>query len=302
MSPLIQFKKRPHVDRWLDGFVPSEGLENDARTGDMTGLGHILQPNTIDTTHGDILYIEGLTVRFDGFRAINQLNLYIRAGELRCVIGPNGAGKTTLMDVITGKTGPRNASVEGRVYLGQTIDLLSLRESQIAQLGIGRKFQKPTIFEAFSVWQNLAMAQKGERGWMHSLRHRSDQALETSLDETLARIKLLPQAHQLAGSLSHGQKQRLEIGMLLMQKPELLLLDEPAAGMTDEETVELAELLNSLRGTCSMMVVEHDMTFVEALAGESGTVTVLAEGAVLAEGTLAKVKSDPAVIESYLGR
>jgi urea transport system ATP-binding protein len=302
MSPLIQFKKGPHLDRWLDGFVPSQGLENDARSGDLTGLGHILKPNTIDTSHGDILYIEGLTVRFDGFRAINNLNLYIRSGELRCVIGPNGAGKTTLMDVITGKTGPRNASIEGRVFLGQTLDLLNLREPQIAQLGIGRKFQKPTVFEAFSVCQNLAMAQKGQRSWLYSLAHRSDTALESALDETLERIKLTTQAHQTAGSLSHGQKQRLEIGMLLMQKPELLLLDEPAAGMTDEETVELAQLLNTLRGTCSMMVVEHDMTFVEALAGDTGTVTVLAEGSVLAEGTLAKVKADPLVIESYLGR
>jgi urea transport system ATP-binding protein len=302
MSPLINTKRGPAVDRWVAGFVPSEGLENDARTGDLTGLGHILKPNEIDVTHGDILYIEGLTVRFDGYRAINNLNFYVRAGELRCVIGPNGAGKTTLMDVITGKTGPRNASIEGRVFLGQTLDLLSLDEPQIAQLGIGRKFQKPTVFEAFSVWENLAMAQKGPRGWLKSLTGTSRESTQIALEETLAQVKLTQEAYRSAGALSHGQKQRLEIGMLLMQKPDLLLLDEPAAGMTDEETIELAELINNLRGTCSMMVVEHDMSFVEALAGETGTVTVLAEGAVLAEGTLAKVKSDPAVIESYLGR
>lgn len=296
------FKNRGAVERSHDGTVLSHALEDDAPTGDMTGLESVLQPNTIDVSHGDILYIEELTVMFDGFRAINNLNLNIRAGELRCVIGPNGAGKTTLMDVITGKTGPRNADVAGRVFLGQTLDLLSLNESQIAQLGVGRKFQKPTVFEAFSVWQNLAMAQKGQRGWLNSLIHSHEPDLQHTLDETLTRIKLIPQAYQLAGSLSHGQKQRLEIGMLLMQQPDLLLLDEPAAGMTDEETIELAELLNSLRGSCSMMVVEHDMSFVEALAGDSGTVTVLAEGAVLAEGSLAKVKTDANVIESYLGR
>lgn len=268
----------------------------------ITGPTRVVDDGTIDLSHGQILYIEDLNVSFDGFKAIRGLTLDIRVGELRCIIGPNGAGKTTMMDVITGKTGPRNADVKGRVFLGQNIDLLKLDEPSIAQIGIGRKFQKPTVFENLLVWENLELARKADKSWRESLRAEVDEEAKHSISETLILIGLEEQAYSISGSLSHGQKQRLEIGMLLMQKPELLLLDEPAAGMTDEETAQLAELLNSLRGSCSIVVVEHDMEFVSALSGDLGKVTVLAEGAVLAEGTMKQVKSDPKVIESYLGR
>jgi urea transport system ATP-binding protein len=264
--------------------------------------GHFLEKGKIDLSHGEILYIEDLVVSFDGFKAIKGLTLDILSGELRCIIGPNGAGKTTMMDVITGKTGPRNAQVSGRVFLGQTIDLLKLTEPQIAQIGIGRKFQKPTVFENLKVWENLELARKSNKSWRVALTARVDQQAIADIEKTLMQIGLEKEAYIPAGELSHGQKQRLEIGMLLMQKPELLLLDEPAAGMTDEETMQLADLLNQLRGTCSIVVVEHDMEFVSALSGENGIVTVLAEGAVLAQGTMEQVKNDPAVIESYLGR
>ncbi|WP_255581534.1 urea ABC transporter ATP-binding protein UrtD [Cupriavidus sp. AU9028] len=274
----------------------------DAESGETTGLGRVLRPGTIDVSHGPILYLEDVTVQFDGFRALNRLSLSIDHGELRCVIGPNGAGKTTMMDVITGKTGPRNANVSGRVFLGQTIDLMRMNEPAIAQAGIGRKFQKPTVFEQHAVWENLELAMKADKHWWPVLPARLDAAGRARIEETLALTGLEGEAYRPAGLLSHGQKQRLEIGMLLMQQPQLLLLDEPVAGMTDEETMQLASLLNGLRGSCSMMVVEHDMEFVAALAGESGKVTVLAEGSVLAEGTLEAVKRDERVIESYLGR
>lgn len=273
-----------------------------ANVSDNEGMGHIRQGNQIDVSHDAILYVEGLNVFFDQFQAIRELNFYVKQNELRCVIGPNGAGKTTLMDVITGKTGRRNANIQGSVYLGQTIDLLSMSESDIAQIGVGRKFQKPTVFEAFTVWENLALAQKGERGWWPTLMRPNVDGVAEALEKNLTLTGLTAEAYRQAGNLSHGQKQRLEIGMLLMQQPTLLLLDEPAAGMSDEETHHLAALLNQLRGRCSMMVVEHDMSFVEALAGDTGTVTVLAEGSVLAEGTLSNVKANPQVIESYLGR
>jgi urea transport system ATP-binding protein len=269
-----------------------------AVSGAATGLGHVLTPGEIDVSHGTILYLEDVTVSFDGFRALNALSLSIDVGELRCVIGPNGAGKTTMMDVITGKTRPDH----GQVYLGQTLDLMRLSEPDIATVGIGRKFQKPTVFENHPVWENLELAMKTNKHWLASLRARLDRRAQHRIEETLELIRLDSDARRLAGELSHGQKQRLEIGMLLMQKPALLLLDEPAAGMTDDETMELAKLLNSLRGTCSMMVVEHDMEFVAALAGDTGKVTVMAEGRVLAQGTLESVKQDDAVIESYLGR
>ncbi|RBJ75500.1 ABC transporter ATP-binding protein, partial [Pseudomonas sp. MWU12-2534b] len=207
-----------------------------------------------------------------------------------------GAGKTTMMDVITGKTRPD----AGKVFLGQTLDLARMNEPEIARAGIGRKFQKPTVFEQHPVWENLELAMQTDKGWLASLRARLDRSAQAKIEETLALIGLESHAFRAAGELSHGQKQRLEIGMLLMQRPALLLLDEPAAGMTDHETMELAELLNTLRGTCSMMVVEHDMEFVAALAGDTGRVTVMAEGAVLAQGTLDQVKRDDAVIESYL--
>ncbi|WP_246641781.1 urea ABC transporter ATP-binding protein UrtD [Paraburkholderia edwinii] len=261
-------------------------------------MGHVATPGEIDISHGTILYLDDVTVSFDGFRALNKLSLAIDAGELRCIIGPNGAGKTTMMDVITGKTEPDS----GKVFLGQTIDLTRMNEPEIARIGIGRKFQKPTVFEQHPVWENLELAMKTDKGWFASLRARLDRAAQARIEETLALIRLEGEARRPAGELSHGQKQRLEIGMLLMQQPALLLLDEPAAGMTDDETMQLAELLNHLRGTCSMMVVEHDMEFVAALAGDTGMVTVMAEGSVLAHGTLDTVKNDPNVIESYLGR
>jgi urea transport system ATP-binding protein len=271
---------------------------NERNQNGITGLGHVLEPGEIDVSHGTILYLEDVTVSFDGFRALNKLTLSIDVGELRCVIGPNGAGKTTMMDVITGKTRPDS----GKVFLGQTFDLTRMSEPVIARTGIGRKFQKPTVFENHPVWENLELAMKTNKGWLASLRSKLDREAQARIEETLELIHLEADATRFAGELSHGQKQRLEIGMLLMQQPALLLLDEPAAGMTDHETMQLAELLNKLRGTCSMMVVEHDMEFVAALSGTAGKVTVMAEGSVIAEGTLDQVKRDERVIESYLGR
>jgi urea transport system ATP-binding protein len=278
----------------------SDGKENgsDANGGEITGLAHVNVPGVVDLSHGVILYLEGVSVSFDGFRALNKLSLLLDSDELRCIIGPNGAGKTTMMDVITGKTRPDN----GRVFLGQTIDLTRLDEPRIARSGIGRKFQKPTVFEQHTVWENLDLAMHEDKRWFHTLRSKLTGAALAKITETLALVRLESEAYRQAGELSHGQKQLLEIGMLLMQEPRLLLLDEPAAGMSDHETAQLAELLNHLRGKCSMMVVEHDMEFVAALAGEGGKVTVLAEGSVIAEGTLEQVKRDERVIESYLGR
>lgn len=277
---------------------PIPPVYDDSNLNGVAGLGHVPAPGEIDVSHGTILYLEDVTVSFDGFRALNKLTLSIDVGELRCVIGPNGAGKTTMMDVITGKTRPD----DGKVFLGQTFDLTRMTEPVIARTGIGRKFQKPTVFENHPVWENLELAMKTDKRWFASLRARLDRAAQARIEETLELTRLQHHATRLAGELSHGQKQRLEIGMLLMQQPALLLLDEPAAGMTDHETMELAELLNTLRGSCSMMVVEHDMEFVAALSGDSGKVTVMAEGSVLAEGTLDSVKRDDAVVESYLGR
>ena len=265
--------------------VPDLALPEDPAERSLSGVadfGRVVTPGEIDVSHGTILYLEDVTVSFDGFRALNKLTLSIDVGELRCVIGPNGAGKTTMMDVITGKTEPDS----GKVFLGQTIDLTRMNEPSIARAGIGRKFQKPTVFEQHPVWENLELAMKADKGWWASLRARLDGEAQARIEETLALIRLESEARRLAGELSHGQKQRLEIGMLLMQQPALLLLDEPAAGMTDDETMQLAELLNHLRGTCSMMVVEHDMEFVAALSGDAGKVTVMAEGRVLAHGTL----------------
>ncbi|MEJ8794945.1 urea ABC transporter ATP-binding protein UrtD [Trinickia caryophylli] len=261
-------------------------------------MGHAVAAGSIDVSHGTILYVEDVTVSFDGFRALDALTLTLDVGELRCVIGPNGAGKTTMMDVVTGKTRPD----KGKVFLGQTLDLTRMDEPSIARAGIGRKFQKPTVFEQHPVWENLELAMQADKGWLASLRARLTREAQARIEQTLETIGLETQAHRLAGELSHGQKQRLEIGMLLMQQPALLLLDEPAAGMTDDETMALAQLLERLRGTCSMLVVEHDMEFVAALAGAHSRVTVMAEGSVLAEGTLDDVKRNKAVIESYLGR
>ncbi len=248
--------------------------------------------------HRTILYLEGVTVTFDGIKALNNVNLLIYEGELRCVIGPNGAGKTTMMDVITGKTKPDS----GRVILGKDLDLLRLDEPMIASAGVGRKFQKPTVFEWHPVWENLELAMTNERRWYRSLHAKLTSETRDRVEETLHLTGLMPVAFRPAGQLSHGEKQRLEIGMLLMQRPRVLLLDEPAAGMSDRETEQLAELIESLRSTCSMVVVEHDMDFVAKLAGERGQVTVMAEGRVLLEGTLDQIKKDETVIASYLGR
>ncbi|MBK7954430.1 MAG: urea ABC transporter ATP-binding protein UrtD [Candidatus Accumulibacter sp.] len=258
-------------------------------------LGHVLKPGQLDLSHKVILYLEDITVSFDGFRALNKLTLTIDAGELRCIIGPNGAGKTTMMDVITGKTRPD----EGTVFFGQTIDLTRLTEPEIAHIGIGRKFQKPTIFENHTVFENLELAMKTDKRVWRSLFAQLDSAAADRIAETLQLIRLSAHAKRLAGLLSHGQKQWLEIGMLLMQEPKLLLLDEPVAGMTDEETERTGELFLSLAGRHSLVVVEHDMAFVKQLGGR---VTVLHEGSMLAEGTLEEVQADQRVIEVYLGR
>ena len=248
----------------------------------------------LDVRKGCILYMEDVSVSFDGFKAINDLNLYINEGELRCIIGPNGAGKTTMMDIITGKTRPD----KGSVYFGQTIDLLSLDEPDIAQSGIGRKFQKPTVFEELSVFENLELAMAGNKTVLGNLFSvlASDQL--DMIEETLELIGLKDSGQMRAGSLSHGQKQWLEIGMLIMQKPRLLLVDEPVAGMTHQEMDRTAELLVSLEGKHSVVVVEHDMDFVRSIAR---TVTVLHQGSVLAEGSMDDVQSNPRVKEVYLG-
>jgi urea transport system ATP-binding protein len=248
----------------------------------------------LDVSHGAILYLEDLSVSFDGFKAINNLNFYVNAGELRCVIGPNGAGKTTMMDIITGKTRPDS----GSAYFGQTIDLLRLTEPEIAQLGIGRKFQKPTVFEQHTVFENLELAMAGDKRVFPTLFARLGPEQRGRIDEALGIIGLTEHARREAGALSHGQKQWLEIGMLLMQDPHLLLVDEPVAGMTHQEMDRTAELLLSLEGKHSVVVVEHDMDFVRSIAKR---VTVLHQGSVLAEGSMDEVQSDPRVVEVYLG-
>jgi urea transport system ATP-binding protein len=262
--------------------------------GDNATLGRVAS-GELDTAHGIVLYLEGISVSFDGFRALNDLSLSIDVGELRCVIGPNGAGKTTMMDVITGKTRPD----AGQVYFGQTIDLSKLTEAEIAHAGIGRKFQKPTIFEPLSAFENLELAMKADKRVRTTLFARLSSVERDRVAATLEQIRLADSADRPAGLLSHGQKQWLEIGMLLMQEPRLLLLDEPVAGMSDEETERTAELFLSLAGRHSLVVVEHDMTFVGRIARK---VTVLHEGAVLAEGPLDVVQNDERVIEVYLGR
>ncbi len=260
-----------------------------------TGLSHVISRDQVDLSHGVILYVEGVTVSFDGFRALNDLSFAIDAGELRCVIGPNGAGKTTMMDVITGKT----QADAGTVFLGQKINLTGRTEYEIARLGIGRKFQKPLVFESHSVFENLELAMEGPKGVWDTLFHRRDTEQEDRIYEMLKRIDLTERLHEPAGLLSHGQKQWLEIGMLLMQDPQILLLDEPTAGMSEEETERTAELFLSLEGKHSLVVVEHDMEFVASLARK---VTVLHEGRVLAEGPMEMVQNNERVIEVYLGR
>jgi urea transport system ATP-binding protein len=248
----------------------------------------------VNTRHGTILYLEGVTVSFDGFKALNDLNLYIDNGELRCIIGPNGAGKSTMMDVITGKTRPDN----GTVFFGQTLDLLKLREAEIAEAGIGRKFQQPTVFNGHTVFENLELALQTEKNVRSSLRAKLDGEQRDRIQEVMELIALDSQSGTLAGLLSHGQKQWLEIGMLLAQNPQVLLVDEPVAGMTQQEVERTAELLTSLAGRHCVVVVEHDMEFVRSIARK---VTVLHEGHVLAEGDMDTIQNNQRVIEVYLG-
>jgi urea transport system ATP-binding protein len=247
-----------------------------------------------DASHGYILYLEDLTVSFDGFKAINDLTLYVETGELRCIIGPNGAGKTTMMDIITGKTRPDS----GSAWFGQSFDLLAHTEPEIAQAGIGRKFQKPTVFEQHSAFENLELALAGNRGVWPNLVAKLSSEQHARISDVLAQIGLGDCASTPAGRLSHGQKQWLEIGMLLMQNPRLLLVDEPVAGMTPQEVEKTAELLVALSGEHSVVVVEHDMEFVRKIARR---VTVLHQGSVLAEGSMDEVQANPKVVEVYLG-
>ena len=241
------------------------------------------------------LYLDGVSRSFDGFKAINSLSLTVDRGELRAIIGPNGAGKTTMMDIITGKTRPDS----GEVLWEMKTDLTRLDEADVARLGIGRKFQKPTVFEMHTVEDNLALSVKGSRTVWATLFHRGSRAEAERIDDLLDTVHLSHMRDARAADLSHGQKQWLEIGMLLAQDPALLLVDEPAAGMTDAETMETVALLKKLAGERTVIVVEHDMEFVRAL---DCRVTVLHQGSVLAEGSLDSVSARPDVIEVYLGR
>jgi urea transport system ATP-binding protein len=247
-------------------------------------------------SEGDtLLYLDGVTVTFDGFRALNALSLHLEEGEMRAVIGPNGAGKTTMMDVITGKTRPDT----GKVIFSTNTDLTKMDEPAIASLGIGRKFQKPTVFEPHTVWDNLLLALANDRGTKFTMFARETSEEKRRIESILETTRLKDQRNRRSADLSHGQKQWLEIGMLLAQEPQLLLVDEPVAGMTDAETEQTAGLLREINRTRSVVVVEHDMAFVRALAVK---VTVLHEGSVLSEGSIDFVSDDPKVIEVYLGR
>jgi urea transport system ATP-binding protein len=266
--------------------------------GREAAFGRLFKLGVPDFTHGVALYLDDVTVSFDGFKALNKLSFAVDVGELRCVIGPNGAGKTTMMDCITGKTRPDS----GTVHFGSTIDLLRLNEAEIAQVGIGRKFQKPTVYEDLSTFENLELALAADRRVRAALFSRLSGAQLDRIGEVLSSIHLKDQAQRRAGLLSHGQKQWLEIGMLLMQDPKLLLLDEPVAGMTDDETERTAELFLTLEGKHSLVVVEHDMKFVDLLTQGRRSVTVLHEGSVLADGLLSEVQANDKVVEVYLGR
>jgi urea transport system ATP-binding protein len=269
-----------------------------SRSAQPPRVGPMLSGNRIesgpDASRGVILYLEDITVSFDGFRALNALTLYIEVGELRCIIGPNGAGKTTMMDVITGKTRPDT----GSAWFGQTLDLLALTEPEIAQAGIGRKFQKPTVFEHHTVFENLELAMAGDKSVWKWLYARITPLELEHIEQVLETVRLTERRDEPAGALSHGQKQWLEIGMLLIQEPQLLLVDEPVAGMTPQEVERTAELLSSLAGRHSVIVVEHDMEFVRSIARR---VTVLHEGSVLAEGSIDEVQGNARVREVYLG-
>jgi urea transport system ATP-binding protein len=246
-------------------------------------------------TTSALLYLDGVTVSFDGFRALNELSLTIDSGEMRAIIGPNGAGKTTMMDVVTGKTRPQ----QGDVLFDGSYRLTSLSESDIAELGIGRKFQKPTVFESHTVDDNLRLALKADRRARATLMWHNSAAETARIDRILDTIRLTPLRYRIAGGLSHGQKQWLEIGMLLAQEPKLLLVDEPVAGMTDAETRATVDLLKEINRERTVVVVEHDMAFVRELGVK---VTVLHEGTVIAEGSIDQVSANERVIEVYLGR
>ena len=255
---------------------------------------HIARRDELDTSHDIILYVENVTVSFDGFKALDGLTLYLEEGELRCIIGPNGAGKTTLMDVITGKTRPDS----GQVFFGTTIDLSVLSEPAIAEAGIGRKFQRPTVFPGHTTFENLELALRAPRGIWKTLFADLSRRQRERIEEVLETIGLKERRDLRAELLSHGEKQWLEIGMLLVQDPKLLLVDEPVSGMTHQETERTAKLLQDLAGKHTVVVVDHDMEFVRSLAR---TVTVLHEGRVLMEGDMSAVQQDPRVIEVYLG-
>lgn len=267
----------------------SPKVEGEREAGEPSGA-----PNADDVLHGSILYLESITVSFDGFRALDNLSLMIKRGELRCIIGANGAGKSTMMDVVTGKTRPDS----GQAFFDRGIDLLTMSEPEIAIAGIGRKFQKPTVFEELSVFVNLELAMKANRSVWATLTARMSGEQRDRIESVLETVGLTECRALRAGAISHGQKQWLEIGMLLMQEPRLLLVDEPVAGMTQQETERTAELLTSLAGDRSVVVVEHDMEFVRSIARR---VTVLHEGRVLAEGDMDFVQNDPNVIKVYLG-
>jgi urea transport system ATP-binding protein len=263
----------------------------------MSSIARIIpkdKKKAVDASHGPLLYVDSVTVAFDGFKALDDLSLYVDQGRLHCIIGPNGAGKTTLLDIITGKTRPD----KGKISFGQWVDLLGRSEWEIAQMGIGRKFQKPTIFENHSLFENLELALKTDKGVWKSLFGRLSKVNRERIQEVAETIGLQDLLGEMAGRLSHGQKQWLEIGMLLMQSPRLLLLDEPVAGMTPREVERSGELLTTLAGDHTVVVVEHDMAFVRAIAQR---VTVLHEGRVLAEGKMDTVQNNPKVIEVYLG-
>ena len=277
------------------GVAPADG-RNDAVDPLPRHARHsaFVKPGEVNTETGVILYLDSVSVSFDGFKALNNLTLNVNEGELRCIIGPNGAGKTTMMDVITGKTRPDS----GSVYYGQTIDLMRMSEHEIARAGIGRKFQKPTVYPDHSVFENLELSLQAPKSPWATLFARSTAEQRDRIDETLSIIGLANERRRRASSLSHGQKLWLEIGMLLMQRPRVMLVDEPIAGMTHAEAERTAELLTGLAGERSVIVVEHDMAFVRSIAR---TVTVLHEGSVLAEGSMDSIQNDPKVVQVYLG-
>src|SRR5437763_440729 len=245
--------------------------------------------------HSFILMLEDVSKNFEGFKAISNLTFYMDEGELRVVIGPNGAGKSTMLDLITGRTRPD----KGKIEFGKNTDLTALSEYQINRLGIGRKFQTPSVYVHHTVLENVWLSLQGSRSVWNTLFARLSDGQRDRIDEILKVVGLADRANWKAGALSHGQKQWLEIGMLLAQDPKLLLVDEPAAGMSDEETARTGELLVSLAGKHSVVVIEHDMVFVRQIARK---ITVLHQGRVLCEGSVDEVQNDERVVEVYLGR